>query len=174
MLAVEDLPFGSWFAEELSEELRARGARVFLVSTEDFQRPAADRLIRGDTGAAVYFDRYDYAALLRVLVDPFLMGGSTAFVPAFFDAARDMPVEPDWLTAPEDAVLVVNGPFLQRPELVGRWHFSVLVERTVIVDDEWSEAAEIYAAQSQPRRQANAVVDARNPDRPVRVFADSC
>ena len=55
--------------------------------------------------------------LRRVLIDPFKMGGSTGFVAAAYDRAREQQIQAKWLTAPEDAILVVSGEFLQRPEL---------------------------------------------------------
>jgi hypothetical protein len=104
------------FADDLATAMRAGGTAVFRASLGGFLRPRSERsVIRDSLGAdtgvtdpaeLAYRAAYDYGAFRRVLVDPFRMGGSTGFVPAFFDAQRDAPVEPTWLTGPADAVLL--------------------------------------------------------------------
>ena len=53
---------------------------------------------------------------------------TTGFQLAAFDLARDTPVESAWVTAPRDAVLIVDGIFLHRPELRGLWNWSVWLD----------------------------------------------
>ena len=89
------------FADELATAIREAGHAVFRASLDDFQRPRAQRYQRGaDSAAAYYLDWYDYSVLLRVLVQPFRLGGSTGFVTASWDADRDMPRETRWVTGP--------------------------------------------------------------------------
>src|ERR1700712_2603897 len=106
------------FADDLAVALKDAGHRVFRASLDDFLTARAVRTQQGGNSAAGYYrDWFDYSAFLRVLVQPFRMGGSTGFSTAYFDAARDMPRETRWVTAPQDAILLVDGPFLQRPEI---------------------------------------------------------
>ena len=67
-----------------------------------------------------------------MLLDPFRegaqTGASTGFQLAAFDVTRDAPVEAAWVTAPRDAVLIVDGIFLNRPELRGLWNWSLWLE----------------------------------------------
>ncbi len=72
-----------------------------------------------DTPARYFGYGIDESALRRVLVEPFRMGGSTAFVTRVFDPARDSWVEPKWITGPEDAILVIDGRFVLRERLAG-------------------------------------------------------
>ena len=62
--------------------------------------------------ACALFLVYDYATFRRVLIDPFRDGtqtsGATGFQLAAFDVARDSVIESQWVTAPRDAVLVVE------------------------------------------------------------------
>ena len=63
---------------------------------------------------------------------PFREGWQTAATAGFqleaFDLARDAPVESSWVAAPRDAVLIVDGIFLHRPELRDLWDWSVWLE----------------------------------------------
>jgi uridine kinase len=117
------------FADELALALRADAATVFRASMDDFLLPRARRYLRGRSSAqGRYEDSYDYSLFRRVLVDPFLMAGSTGFVLAGFDRERDVPFESDWQTAPADAIVVVDGSFTLRPELRGIWYSSIWLE----------------------------------------------
>ncbi|MEO6117068.1 MAG: uridine kinase [Pseudolysinimonas sp.] len=117
------------FADELALALRDDGATVFRASMDDFLLPRARRYQQGRTSPeGRYQDSYDYSLFRRVLVDPFLMAGSTGFVLAGFDRERDVPFESDWQTARADAIVVVDGSFVLRPELRGIWYSSIWLD----------------------------------------------
>jgi uridine kinase len=119
----------SMFADDLVAVMGDTGLSGYRASMDGFHRPRAERYARGrDSAEGYYRDSYDYSAFRRSLVDPFRMGGSAAFVPAVFDVRRNSWLEPEWLTAPEDAVLVVDGIFLHRPELRELWDESIWLE----------------------------------------------
>ena len=182
------------FADELAAAMRLKGHTVFRASIEGFHRPRAERYARGrDSAEGFYRDSYDYLTFQRTLIEPFRMAGSTGFVPAAFDVRRDAQIEPTWLTGPADALLVVDGNFLQRPELRGLWNYSVWLDIPDYVADErrtardlaapnarpernrrYSGAQELYRAESHPRRSATAIINNADVEHPRRVFADSC
>lgn len=180
------------FAADLVARLERRGHAAFHARIDDFHAPRELRYARGESsGPGRYEDSYDYSAFRRVLVEPFRMAGSTGFVSAFWDWRREQPVEPKWLTAPEDAILVVNGVFLQRPELRGLFHYAVwldvpfaqawqrLVEADPAAHDDTARARseagiKLYLKQVKAAELADAVFDNRDPAHPKRVFADSC
>lgn len=165
------------FADALATRLGRGAHAVFRASIDAFHRPQEARAARGGDSDADYFAHaFDYDLFRRVLVEPFRMGGSTGFVLAAFDAERDIPVEMQWETGPRDATLIVDGTFLNRPELRGLWNFSIWLESR---QQDARHAAHpgahaLYAAQSSPRSRATAIVDNANPEHPRRVFADSC
>lgn len=173
------------FADGLAEAFAEEGATVFRASMDDFRRPRTERLAQGSTPAGFYRDTYDDLTLRRVLIEPFRTGEGAGFQLTAFDAARDMPVEPQWVTAPRDAVLVVDGPFLLRPELRGLWNWSVRLETPPVPasttgiepdepDEPWRDAHELYVREAEPRASASAIVDSSDPARPVRIFGDFC
>ena len=164
------------FADELAEAFRRAGVHTVRASLDDFQRPRDARRLRGDGSAeGYYFDRYDLSTLARVLIEPFRFAGSAGFQTASFDADRDVERESAWLTAPADAVLVLDGPFLQRPGLRGQLNFTAYLEsRLFAVPAEVVGADELYQAEAGPRFGASAIIDVADPTHPRRVFADSC
>ncbi|MCI0158568.1 hypothetical protein KNO15_17845 [Leifsonia shinshuensis] len=150
------------FADDLAEVFREAGSDTHRASVGDFHRPRADRTLLGpETPTGFYRDSFDYGTLRRVLIDPFRMAGSTGFQTAAFDEARDVPVESRWETAGPDAVLVIDGEFLLRPELRREWNASVLLVNA-------PERA-IYEEEARPREVATILVDDSDPVAPVRV-----
>jgi uridine kinase len=173
------------FADDLATALRSAGHAVFRASVTDFQRPRAEREARGArSGEGYYRDSFDYSVLRRVLVEPFRLGGSAAFVTAAFDPGRDAQVEPKWLTGGDDAILLIDGVFLNRPELAGLWNYSIWVDVTLKPAAgpggseagvaRQTEAQEIYRKEVGPRTKATAIIDNTDNDHPRRSFADSC
>jgi len=143
----------AWFADDLRVALEQAGHVTFRASTADFRRPIEERRA-GE-------EHLDLSLFRRVLIEPFRMAGSTGFVLDAYDAERDVAVEPKWITAGPDAILVVDGPHLHRPELVGNWNYSLWLDD----DTETDQVA---------RPAAVAIIDLRDPEHPRRVFADSC
>ncbi|MCS5733961.1 nucleoside/nucleotide kinase family protein [Herbiconiux daphne] len=164
------------FADELGRAFTRAGSTVVRASLDDFQRPRAARELRGEhSPEGYYFDRYDLSTLKRVLIEPFRMAGSTGFQTASFDAARDVDRESKWLTAPADAVLVLDGPFLQRPGLRGQLTFTAYLEGSRFgLAPEVIGADDLYQAEASPRFGASAIVEIADPQHPRRSFADSC
>ena len=181
------------FADGLAEVFAEVGTTVFRSSIDGFHRPRSDRYARGRRSPeGFYRDSYDYATFRRVLIDPFREGGQTSATTGFqleaFDLARDSPVESTWVSAPRDAVLIVDGIFLHRPELRDLWNWSVWLDvpyevayaRLALRDgsDPDPEAPsnaryrlgqELYLAEADPRAAASAIVDNSDLAHPHRV-----
>lgn len=163
------------FADALADAMRLGGTKVFRASITDFLKPADRRNSEGNTAPEYFADAFDYSVFRRILIDPFRASGSTGFVLAAFDAKRGTPIEPRWMTAGKDAVLIVDGVFLQRPELAGLWNYSIWVDApsTGAASTE-VEADSLYIDEFAPRGKAVAIIDNRDPEHPRRVFADAC
>ncbi|MFF7156032.1 cytidylate kinase family protein [Streptomyces sp. NPDC008139] len=115
-------------ADELAVVLRAQGREVIRATVDDFLVPRAQRYRRGRyTAEGCYFDAHDRAALCRFLLDPLGPGGDRRFRTTAYDAETDTALSPPAATAPADAVLLFDGVFLLRPELLDRWDLRVLV-----------------------------------------------
>lgn len=115
-------------ADELAVVLRAQGREVIRATIEGFLFPRAVRYRRGEYSAeGCYFDNHDYDALNRVLLDPLGPRGDRGYQQAVYDRLSDSALSPPVTTARPDAVLIFDGVFLLRPELVDRWDLRIFV-----------------------------------------------
>jgi uridine kinase len=139
-------------ADELAVVLRTQGREVIRATIDDFLFPRAQRYPRGEYSAeGCYLDTHDHDALNRVLLDPLGPGGHRRFQHAVYDRTADTALSPPVTTAPADAVLVFDGVFLMRPELINRWDLRIFVstalektvERAVIRERQVSSRAEV-------------------------------
>ncbi|GHJ18116.1 uridine kinase [Micromonospora sp. AKA38] len=177
-------------ADELAVVLRGQGRDVIRATIDDFLFPRAQRYPRGEYSAeGCYYDTHDYHALNRVLLDPLGPGGDRRFQPAVYDHTRDAVLSPPVTTASVDAVLVFDGVFLLRPELIGRWDLRVFVstaldrtvDRAVIrerrvasradIERRWREryipSQQLYFATARPTEHADIVVHNDEPRQPA-------
>lgn len=182
------------FADDLALAFERAGHAVFRASIDDFHQPREHRYRAGRHSPEGYYrDAFDYSLFRRVLLEPFRMGGSTGFQLRGFDLRRDTAVEASWVTGPADAILIVDGVFLNRAELRGAWNWSVwldadgaarlarMVERDGADPDpdavsnlRYSHAQRLYVRDAHPNTAAGAIIDNTDPDAPKRVFADFC
>jgi uridine kinase len=177
-------------ADELAAALRRQGRNVIRATIDDFLFPRARRYPRGEYSAeGCYFDAHDYQALNRVLLDPLGPGGDRHFQSAVYDRTADAVLSPPVTTAPADAVLVFDGVFLLRPELIDRWDLRIFVsialektvDRAVIrerrvssradVERRWREryipSQQLYLATVRPTDHADIVVHNDEPQQPL-------
>ncbi len=98
---------------------------VLGVSVDGFHHPRDVRYAHGRDAASYYEHAFDYEALRRHVLEPFRAGRE--IVPAVHDVATDDRVFPDPVEPSGDAVLLVEGVFLQRPELQQEFDEVLLV-----------------------------------------------
>lgn len=177
-------------ADELADVMRAAGIEVIRASVDGFHRSRAERYARGQNSPEGYYrDSFDHDALLENLLDPLGPGGSRIYRVACFDLEANEPLGAEPALAANDAVLLFDGVFLLRPELRAAWDFSVFVatEFDVILDrartrdvpslgtpeaveqryrDRYIPGQQIYFAEAQPQRIADAVVTNDHPFAP--------
>ena len=115
-------------ADELAFVLQNRGREVIRSSIESFLMPRAQRYRRGeDSPEGCYHDSFDFDALHRVLLAPLGPDGDRRFQQAVYDRDTDTALSPPVTTAAADAVLLFDGVFLLRPELIDRWDLRIFV-----------------------------------------------
>jgi uridine kinase len=151
-------------ADAIASALRRRGREVVRVSVDGFLRPRAERYRRGELSPEGYYhDSFDYAALRETMC-----------------GARSV----------QEAILLVDGVFLLRPELVEEWDLRIFVsverdealrralERDTPIFGSRAEAERRYRARYQPGQRlyfaearpldaADVVVVNDDPARPV-------
>jgi uridine kinase len=174
-------------ADELVTPIRLRGREVIRGSVDSFHNPRALRYRRGRWSAVGYFnDSFNYDALIECLLAPLGPGGDRQYRTTAFDYREDCPVVSPLRRAAEDAVLVFDGVFLLRPQLIGFWDLTIYLEATFenarrrcaerdgdAYSEEWEaryiEGQRLYLKDCRPATTADIVVDFNDPDHPVIV-----
>jgi uridine kinase len=169
----------SRFADELAAVLEARGRSVVRASVDGFHHPPRTRYRRGRTSAeGFYCDSYRYEDLERELLRAFAPGGDRRFRRAIYDVEDERELDLPEETAPAGSVLVLDGIFLHRPELLGRWDLSVFLDAPFAVtvprgaqrgdgspdpgapsNRRYVEGQRLYLARCRPHARATVVVD---------------
>lgn len=172
-------------ADDLAEAVRA-WAPAIRAGLDGFHRPRAERYARGRRSALGYYeDARDYAAMRRALLDPLGPGGSGLYRASLFDLETDLPDEAPLVVADADAILIVEGTFLQRPEFDGAWDVAVFLDidpelslacglsrdaaalggpeaAAALYRERYLPAWEMYAAACWPREKADVLIDHRD------------
>jgi uridine kinase len=169
------------WADRLAAALEPSGRQVIRASADDFLNPRAVRYRQGRTSPEGFFeDSCDYAALHRELLGPLGPGGSRRFRRRAFDLKADRPADAPVEHAAADAILVLDGLFLHRPELRDLWDLSVFLEVPFTVsvarcaardgtspdpaaaaNRRYVEGQRLYLATCDPRAHATWVIDNR-------------
>ena len=177
------------FADELADILRTLPRSVIRASVDGFHNPRALRYRRGRSSPEGYFeDSYNYAALKEHLLDPLSPGGSRRYRAAVFDHVTDTAVSVPEREAPASSILLFDGIFLHRPELLPYWDasifldvdFAVSVSRCASRDgsspDPFSSAnrryvkgQRIYLLACEPTKKATITIDNTNLSSPALV-----
>jgi len=116
-------------ADELVAPIQEFGRPVIRASVDGFLNPRAFRYRLGvDSPEGYYRDSFNYESVLKYLLLPLGPDGSLSYRTSAYDSRLDVPLSEPLKTAPLDAVLLVDGVFLLRPELRSYWDCSVFVE----------------------------------------------
>lgn len=173
-------------ADELATTLRAGGRPVVRVSVDDFHCVRAMRYRRGRGSAeGFWLDSFDNPSLRRSVLDPLSPGGSRRYRTAGHDLRTDAVLDAPWHSALPGSVLVIDGLFLHRDELVDEWDLSVfldvpgevavarMAQRDGTDPDpthpstaRYVQGQRLYFEACAPWRRADLVIDNEFPERP--------
>jgi len=178
-------------ANELEPLIVARGRPVIRASIDGFHNPRVVRYQRGRLSPEGYFqDSFNLPAVVSSLLEPLGPNGNGHYQAAVYDWLTDRPVEARLKQAPPGAILLFDGIFLSRPELVSFWDLVIFVEisfETCLTnalererthfngDDEelphryqtrYMPAQREYLAAYRPQDRADIVIDNNDPAAP--------
>ncbi len=181
-------------ADELARRLHLSGERVIRASIDGFHNPIETRRRRGSESPEGYYqDSFDYEALLRMLLVPLGPEGNLLYSNSAYDFHSESATPSSLRRALPDSILIFDGVFLLRPELIGFWDFKVFVHadfdiilRRAVQRDQGlfgsSEQVEsryrtryipgqqIYLERCNPQSLADVVVNNNTPDQPELLF----
>ena len=105
--------------QELAEVLRGRGFDVIEATIDDFHQPRAIRYAMGrDSWEGYWAAAFDYETLTSDLLTPLGPRGTLRYRTKARDLETDAPIEGGWADAAPNAILLVDGIFIQRREVV--------------------------------------------------------
>lgn len=172
------------FAARLAAEFEVAGRRAVIVHVDDFHNPRKVRYRLGRDSAEGYFlDTYDLAKLAAYVLDPLTSDQRPRRITTkAFDYRTDLVVDAEPVEVSADDVVIVEGMFLHRNELVPRWDLSIFLDAPFDVtvrrmadrdgtnpDPEhpsvrrYVEGQRHYLATCKPRERATLVVDNTDP-----------
>lgn len=171
------------FASRLASAIDSAGRPAVIVHEDDFLAPREVRYLLGRESPEGYFqDSYDLTALARNVLDPLRPGGDRRVRRRVFDHRLDAPIDAPVEEVPVDAVVIVEGMFLHRDELVDRWDWSVFLDvpfteaaRRMAQRDgshpdpehptmrRYIDGQRIYLATCRPHERATLVLDNTDP-----------
>jgi uridine kinase len=166
------------FASQVAARYAELGRTAHVVHLDDFLNPRAIRYRLGRDAPEGYFrDTYDLDAFMAGVIEPLSDRGGHAIRFRAFDYRRDSPIQEEPILVPAGAVVIVEGMFLHRDELVDLWDVSVFLDVPFDVsvrrmadrdgtspnpDDpsvrRYVEGQRIYLARCKPARRATHVV----------------
>ncbi|TDV42673.1 uridine kinase [Actinophytocola oryzae] len=176
------------FADAVGAELTVSGAKVIRASADGFLNPPRTRHRRGrDSPEGFYRDSYDYGRMVRLLLDPLSPGGNREYIREVYDIRREREVRRLPELADDDAILVFDGIFTHRDELIRYWDYSVWLEvpfevsipraaqreKTPDADPQsmknrrYVGGQRLYMAECHPRDRATVVIDNADLTNPV-------
>ncbi|GAB3845631.1 uridylate kinase [Dactylosporangium cerinum] len=178
-------------ADDLAATLRARTARPVLRVMVDHFKRHVDRRTQYPPGSpeSYYVEMFDVDAIRDELLVPLGPGGDRRYRTQIMDFSGRTPIDSGVQVAPDDAILVADGGFLQKPALAPHWDLCVylhievadVLARGTARDQEWMDSAEaaaeryrsyyipgeeLYLAEVRPAERADIVIDNRNFDAP--------
>lgn len=173
-------------ADALVGPITARGRPCLRASLDNFKRPWAEsHLYDRETGEGYYRNAYDYGLIRSALLEPLGPDGSRHFRSAHIDPLTQTIIAHATGVAADDAIMLVDGVFLFRPELNAFWDFRIFIdinaahvlERGARRDVAWTgspttaealyrdryiPSEEIYVAAVAPHALADVIVDNRD------------
>jgi uridine kinase len=181
-------------ADNLAPLIEKRGWSAIRASLDGFHNPRKVRYRRGtDSPEGYYRDSFNYEILRQYLLIPLGPGGDRKYRRTAFNLQQDAPVEAAWHQAHPNAILLFDGVFLLRPELVKYWDYSIFiavefnvsVPRAVLRDvmqsgQKWETntrrvhyerryipGQQLYLKEAKPKSQASIIIDNNDFQNPI-------
>ena len=186
----------SSFAKELEDTLASSGVPIIRTSIDNFHNPQAIRYRKGRLSPYGYYhDSFDYRLIISHLLEPLGPSGNGLYQLAVYDYQVDQAQAAITQIAPERAILLFDGIFLNRPELRSYWDCVIFLDisfeesltRALSRDSGLLGSAEhvkeryleryipgqrLYLDECQPKQRADVVINNEDPRLPELIRFD--
>ncbi len=182
------------FADKLADRLGESNRQIIRVSIDGFHNPSIIRYKKGRRSPDGYYqDSFNHQLIIDTLLKP-LSSGDLKYKEAAFDYRIDDKLNLASKKADKDAILVMDGIFLFRPELLNFWDikifldvsFEVALQRAIkrARDQETSDPEQaiidlynlryipgqkLYFQEADPHDKADILIDNNNYEAPVMI-----
>jgi len=180
------------FADKLADRLKESNRQIIRASIDDFLNPKSIRYRKGRNSPEGYYqDSFNYHLIIDRLLKP-LSSGYPEYHEAAFDYRTDKEVNIPGKKADKDAILVMDGIFLFRPEIVEYWDikiyldvgFDVTLKRAIkrakdqgtpdseqeiqdLYNRRYIPGQKLYFQEIAPQEKTDILIDNSNYDNPV-------
>jgi len=116
------------FANALAENFKQKAVSVIRSSVDYFHHPKQIRYKQGRYSPVGYYeDSFNYIKLKNLLLDP-LKSNQATYITQYFDHHKNKVQQSAPESLIENSILVFDGIFLHRPELIDYWDYSIFLE----------------------------------------------
>jgi len=116
-------------ANELAKELQHKNKSVIRTSIDNFHHPKIIRYRQGKESAIGYYeDAHDYDSFKEKLLIPLGPEGDLQYQTVSLDLEKDESVHPELQIASKDMILIVDGTFLFKKNLIDLYDFKIFVK----------------------------------------------
>ena len=178
-------------ADELADAVRTKGRPVIRASIDGFHNPRIVRYRLGRNSPEGYFqDSFNYEALMTLLLSPLGPCGTRLYRRSVFNYRTDSEMSTPFETADQNAILLFDGIFLHRPELLSYWDLSIFLDAPFEVtipraagrdgsspevdapeNRRYVEGQQLYLRTCEPKRAATIAINNENLASPEVVTA---
>jgi len=187
----------STLANELAPLVEAAGRQCVRVEIDDFHPLGHKHRSNASeyTPESLYREAYDYASFVELVLAPAGPGGSRRVRLRLNNSYLDKPYPDEWVEIADDAVVIVDGVYLGRPELAELWDYRIWLDvepdvalarkkvrnvawtnsEEVVVDRHYNRnlpAHALYLRETNARGRADVVIENSNIEAPI-VLAGS-
>ena len=179
-------------ANKLADRLEESNRQIIRASIDGFHNPEAIRYRKGrDSPNGYYQDSFNHHLIIDKLLKP-LSSGDLKYKEVVFDYRIDDEVNVPSKKADKDAILIMDGIFLFRPELLNYWDikifldvsFDVTLQRAIkrakdqetldseqdivdIYNRRYIPGQRLYFQEATPQEKADILIDNTNYENPV-------
>ena len=181
-------------ADKLASHLEKSGRQIIRASIDGFHNPSSIRYRQGrESPEGYYRDSFNHELILEKLLEP-LSAGNLKFKEKVFDYRMDKEINTQEQKAEKDAILIMDGIFLFRPELIHYWDikifldagFDVIIQRAIkrakdrkdsdseqeIIDlynRRYIPGQKLYFQEAYPQEKADILIDNNDYNNPFIV-----
>lgn len=119
----------TFFAKSLVKELEKCDKKIIYATIDDFGNPKKKRYIEGRLSPEGYYnDSFDYKSLKNIFLDPLSKSENLKYRTGVFDFFTDTEIRVPEKVARKDSVIILEGIFLFRPELVKYFDYKIFLD----------------------------------------------